>query len=90
MTEPKDWKHYGDTRGGMESPVKALALLVERMRTAQTGFFKSTPSTQARQDYLQDSRKLEKLVDQAVIKILYPMTGDLFPDQGGGTKQIDP
>ena len=99
--EPKEVGPEGYTRGGPTqkelrgmgrpfSSIHNLAKLVEEMRAAQKDYFSTVSGTHAKQQHLQNAKKLEKMVDQAVIKVLYPITGDLFPGQGGGHKQIDP
>lgn len=47
-----------------------FARLVARMRAAQRGFFRSNPDTAARRKYLEESKDLERRVDNAVREVL--------------------
>ncbi len=47
-----------------------FAILVRDLRAAQLGFFKSTPGTAERFGFLDESKRLEKLIDRATADVL--------------------
>lgn len=57
--------------------------LVESMRTAQKGFFKSDKNSADRTAFLNQSRALEKQVDDEINKFASNQ-GELFSDQKTG------
>jgi hypothetical protein len=54
----------------MQPTLKEFALLVQKLRTAQRGYFKAQPGTAAKYTFLDESKKLEKQVDQALEDVL--------------------
>lgn len=54
----------------IEQEKREFAQLVETMRTQQKGFFKSVYGSPERTAFLNNSKTAEKLVDEAVKKIL--------------------
>ena len=53
----------------MDGKQKQLFDLVKRMRVEQKSFFSAHPGTYAKEKHLQDSKGLEKQVDQLLVDI---------------------